>query len=234
MTRSPREGRPARERRALPERCTSVAIAAILPGKFLENGSDTHRIARNGNFISHSCVVVRVRRFVTAVNPGATIGATGVSKKAVTVGRRVHRGFNREALRAALAHAEAGGVPRSDLARLAGISAATIRSWDRGGAPDIERLSRLCAVLDIAITDVVQVPDDEALPSDLRIRKGLTQVQLAAAAGLSTTVVSGFERAESRWSPTKAAKLAAVLGASVEDLEQAWQRARSRPAGAPP
>lgn len=151
------------------------------------------------------------------------------------MGRRVHRGFDRDALRAALKTAKANGVPRSDLARLAGISAATIRSWDRrGGAPDIERLSRLCGVLGIAITDLVRVPDDEAMPSDLRIRQGLTQVQLAAAAGLSTTVVSAFERAESRWSPTKAARLATVLAVSVEDLEQAWQRARNRPAGAPP
>ena len=104
----------------------------------------------------------------------------------------------------------------------------------RGGAPDIERLSRLCAVLGIEVTDLVHVPDDEAMPSDFRIRKGLTQVQLAAAAGMSTTVLSDFERAESRWSPTKATKIAAVLGVSIDDLERAWQRARTRPAGAPP
>lgn len=72
-------------------------------------------------------------------------------------------------------------VPRSDLARLAGISVAALRSWDRrGGAPDIERLCRLCAVLGVDVTDFVRVPDGEVLPSDLRIRKGLTQVQLAA------------------------------------------------------
>lgn len=151
------------------------------------------------------------------------------------MGRRVHRGFDREALRAALKAAKANGVPRSDLARLAGISVSTLRSWDRrGGAPDIERLSRLCAVLGIEVTDLVHVPDDEAMPSDFRIRKGLTQVQLAAAAGMSTTVLSDFERAESRWSPTKATKIAAVLGISIDDLERAWQRARTRPAGAPP
>lgn len=151
------------------------------------------------------------------------------------MGRRVQRGFDREAFRAALSTAKGNGVPRSDLARLAGISAATIRGWDRrGGAPDIERLSRLCAVLGVEVTDFVRVPDNETLPSDLRIRKGLTQVQLATAAGLSTTVVSGFERGESRWSPAKAATLAAVLGVSADDLAQAWQRARDRPAGAPP
>ena len=148
------------------------------------------------------------------------------------MGRRVRRGFDHEAFRAALA---AAGVPRSDLARLADISATTIQSWLRpgGAAPDIERLSRICTVLGVEVTALVRVPDEECLPSDLRVRKGLTQVQLAVAAGLSTTVVSGFERAETRWAPSKAAKLAPILGVSVEELEQAWRLARTRPAGAP-
>lgn len=124
-------------------------------------------------------------------------------------------------------------MSRLDVARLADVSADTLSSWEhRGGTPDIERLARVCAVLRVEVTDVVNVPDDECMPSDLRIRCGLTQVQLGAAAGLSTTVVSGFERAQTRWSPRKAARIAPVLGVSVEQLHEAWQRSRNRPAGA--
>ncbi|APA78392.3 helix-turn-helix domain-containing protein [Mycobacterium avium] len=148
------------------------------------------------------------------------------------MGRRVQRGFDRDLFRDAI---KAAGVSRSDLARLADISPATIHSWERrGGTPDIERLARIAGVLGVEVTAFVHVPDDECLPSDLRNRRGLTQVQLAAAAGLSTTVVSGFERAETRWSVKKAEKLAPVLGVSVEQLHEAWQRSRTRPAGTPP
>lgn len=148
------------------------------------------------------------------------------------MGRRVRRGFDRELFREAV---KAAGLPRSDLARLADISPATIHSWERrGGSPDVERLARIAAVLGVDITAFVHVSDDECFPADLRVRKGLTQVQLAAAAGLSTTVVSGFERAETRWSVKKAEKLAPVLGVSIDVLQQAWQRARTRPGGTPP
>ena len=108
------------------------------------------------------------------------------------MGRRVRRGFDRELFREAV---KAAGLPPADLARLADISPATIHSWERrGGSPDVERLARIAAVLGVDITAFVHVSDDECFPADLRVRKGLTQVQLAAAAGLSTTVVSGFER----------------------------------------
>lgn len=159
----------------------------------------------------------------------------GDGGEASDVGRRVKRGFDLDAFRAAVAAAEAGGVSRSDLARLADISPATVHAWERrGGAPDIERLARICGVLGIDVTVLVHVPDEECLPSDLRIRQGLTQVQLATAAGLSSTAVSSFERAETRWSAVKAAKLAPILGVTTEELHAAWQRARARPAGSPP
>ncbi|MEB3033328.1 helix-turn-helix transcriptional regulator [[Mycobacterium] nativiensis] len=146
--------------------------------------------------------------------------------------RRVSRGFSRERFQAAI---EQAGVSQSDIARLADVSAATIRSWvRRGGAPDIERLTRIAKVLELDVAAFVEVPDDEAMPSDLRIRCGLTQVQLGALAGLSTTVISGFERAETRWSDRKAEKIAPVLGVNIEQLREAWQRARERPAGAAP
>jgi transcriptional regulator with XRE-family HTH domain len=145
--------------------------------------------------------------------------------------RRVRRGFRREHFIDVL---DASGMSRGDIARLAEMSPATIKSWERrGGSPDIERLSRVARLLEVDMGEFVYVPDDECFPSDLRIRVGLTQVQLATAAGLSTTVLSGFERGETRWSDRKGAALAATLGVSVDDLHAAWQRARTRPPGTP-
>lgn len=120
-----------------------------------------------------------------------------------------------------------------DIGRISGVSPATIRTWLRGGHPDIERLSRVAAALDLELTVLVEVPDEQCFPSDLRNRKGLTQVQLATKAGLSTTVISGFERAETGWDDAKGARIAAALDVRPEELQQAWTRARNRPPGAP-
>lgn len=145
--------------------------------------------------------------------------------------RRISRGFQRERFHEIV---EASPISRSDIARLADVSAWTIRSWERRNvAPDIDRLVRVAEILNVNVATLVQVPDDKCMPSDLRIRRGLTQMQLGALAGLSTTVVSGFERAENRWSDRKAEQLAPVLGVTVEQLRQAWQRAKERPAGSP-
>ena len=125
-------------------------------------------------------------------------------------------------------------MSRGDIARLAEMSPASIHSWLRRGVdPDVERLSRVAKVLEIDMSEFVHVPDDECFPSDLRIRAGLTQVQLATAAGVSTTVLSGFERAETRWSERKGSAIAAVLGVSLDELHKAWERSRTRPAGTP-
>lgn len=145
--------------------------------------------------------------------------------------RRVRRGFQRERFIEAI---RAAGMTHGDLGRLAEVSVAAITSWERrGGTPDIERLVRVAGVLGVSLEELVHLPDEKCLPSDLRLRVGLTQVQLAAAAGLSTTAVSGFERAEPGWSDRKATAIASVLGISVEDLRAAWQRSRDRPPGAP-
>ncbi|WP_454793836.1 helix-turn-helix transcriptional regulator [Mycolicibacterium lutetiense] len=145
--------------------------------------------------------------------------------------RAVRRGFRREHFAELLA---ASGMSRGDIARLAEMSPASIHSWIRRGVdPDVERLSRVAKVLEIDMTEFVHVADDECFPSDLRVRAGLTQVQLATAAGVSTTVLSGFERAETRWSERKGSAIAAALGVSLDELHKAWERSRTRPAGTP-
>ncbi|QFS94654.1 hypothetical protein FIV07_28165 (plasmid) [Mycobacterium sp. THAF192] len=71
------------------------------------------------------------------------------------------------------------------------------------------------------------------MPSDWRIANGLSQIELGIRAGISTASVGSFERAEIKWNPATAAKTADVLQMSVEDLHDAWTRARRRPPGSP-
>ena len=92
------------------------------------------------------------------------------------VSQRINRGFNRDRFSTYITDSE---VSRSDLARLADVSIAAIRAWEGGKRePDVERLARVCAVLRVEVTDVVNVPDDECMPSDLRIRCGRTASEL--------------------------------------------------------
>ena len=129
---------------------------------------------------------------------------------------------------------EAAGMTMTDLARLAEISPSTISSWERkGAAPDITRLVQAAGVLGVELTELVDVPTNDRMVSDWRVRKGLSQIALAREAGLSTAVVAYFERAEAKWNASHAAKIAAVLDMSEEELQAAWQRARVRPAGSP-
>lgn len=107
-------------------------------------------------------------------------------------------------------------------------------SWERAGAaPDIARLVKVAAVLGVTIGELVEVDPSVQMPSDIRIRKGMSQVDLARAAGLSTAVTSAFERAEVAWKDKYAAPIAAVLDVPIEELRAAWERARRRLPGTP-
>ena len=148
------------------------------------------------------------------------------------MGQSVRRGFQLRRLAAAI---EQCGMSRPDLARLAEISPVSIGGWLEGArAPDIERLARVAAVLKVPVSEFVQVPVDERMPSDLRFMAGMTQVVLARRAGLSTNALCRFERAEAQWNRKRAELIATALGVGLEELEAAWWRARRRPAGTPP
>jgi transcriptional regulator with XRE-family HTH domain len=92
---------------------------------------------------------------------------------------------------------------------------------------------RVAQVLGVAVSELVDVDTSVQMPSDLRIRKGLSQIELARATGLSTAVTGAFERAEVGWKDKYATKIAAVLEVSIEELREAWERARRRPPGTP-
>ena len=78
---------------------------------------------------------------------------------------------------------------------------------------------------------MVTVPADERYPGDLRVLKGLTQPQLAAAARIATTTLRAIERADIKLTDTNALTLAKLLGIPTDEYRAAYQRARERPPG---
>ncbi|MGJ0121690.1 helix-turn-helix domain-containing protein [Williamsia sp. MIQD14] len=139
------------------------------------------------------------------------------------------RGFVPERLRAARENA---GLTQGDLARMADVGRTTVYQWENGTAtPQVDILARVIRTLDIAMTEVVVIADDELFPGDLRVRRGLTQPQLGKAAGLSTGLISAIEHGEVQLAAATADALAAALNVSTDTLIAAHARVRQRPAG---
>ena len=141
------------------------------------------------------------------------------------------RGFSAERFAAAR---HRSGLSVSDLSRLAGVGTSTVHGWERGRAtPQIDLLARIMLILEAPISVVVNIDPQERYPGDWRVLKGLTQPQLAAAAGIATTTLRGIERADLALTDTNAGTLARLLGIGVGEYRASYQRARERPAGAP-
>lgn len=153
------------------------------------------------------------------------------TRKARSVSRRVMRGFSAESLRQARRRA---GFSQVETARVARIGADTIRRWEQGeSSPQVDLLAKVVEALGVTIADVVHVPEGERYPGDWRVLLGLTQPQLGAKAGVATQIVSSVERGVISLSDNVSSKLAAALGISESELRASYERARSRPAGAP-
>jgi len=121
-----------------------------------------------------------------------------------------------------------------ELSRISGVHETTIYGWEKGAfTPQVDKLAAVMAVLDTPIEDVVRVPVDERYPGDWRALVGLTQPRLAALAGIPTTTLKKIERGEVKLSHEKAVVLGRLVNASTEEYLAAWERARTRPPGAP-
>lgn len=143
--------------------------------------------------------------------------------------RKVMRGFSAEAFSEARRNKN---ISVADLARMADVSQATIFNWERGsGTPQVDLLARVMKYLKTPIDHVVLVPLNERFPGDWRVVRGMTQPELAAAAGIATSTLKGIERAEATLTDTNAAILAALLDISTDDYREAWDRCRHRPPG---
>ncbi|MFI7166914.1 helix-turn-helix transcriptional regulator [Rhodococcus erythropolis] len=127
------------------------------------------------------------------------------------------------------------GMTRGDLARAAGLSVTAIADWEsRRRTPQVDSLAQVAAALKCEIGVFVEMrPGDRSL-ADLRILAGLTQPQLGKLVGISTTVISSLERAESGLSNDRAAALAKALNVDVETIKAGYAKARNRAPGERP
>ena len=57
---------------------------------------------------------------------------------------------------------------------------------------------------------------------EIRLKKGITQVELAKHVGISQQTISHYETGRAKPSLDVAVKLAKALGVSVEEIYQAW------------
>lgn len=142
------------------------------------------------------------------------------------------RGFAPETLAAAR---QAAKMSRGDLARLIGVTPATVGNWEAGRTkPQVDSLAQIARVLGQPISRLVQVDPTRRYLGDLRVLAGLMQPELAREAGISTAHLSALERGEVRLTSDVAQRLAGSLHVPVGSVEQAYALVRSRPAGDPP
>jgi len=152
--------------------------------------------------------------------------------RATTVTRRVMRGFAPETLAAAR---QAAKMSRGDLARLIGVTPATVGNWEAGRTkPQVDSLAQIARVLGQPISRLVQIDPTRRYLGDLRVLAGLMQPELAREAEISTAHLSALERGEVRLTSDVAQRLAGSLHVPVGSVEQAYALVRSRPAGDPP
>ena len=145
--------------------------------------------------------------------------------------RRILRGFDAQAFAKTR---QAHMISVSDLARMSNVAPATIFNWESGrGTPQIDLLARVMSCLATPIDSVIAIPPDQRSPGDWRAIPGMTQAELATAAGIATTTLRGIERADAALTDANAATLAALLDISADEYRAAYQRARQRPPGTP-
>ena len=105
---------------------------------------------------------------------------------------------------------------------------------DKSGYADIHAADprsdlAVLKVLEAPVAAVVAIDRSDALLSDLRILAGLTQPELAAAAGIPTSTLAALERGHRPLSESSAGALAVALGATGDDVQAAYERTRTQP-----
>ena len=141
--------------------------------------------------------------------------------------RKVIRGFDPQAL-ADLRRSR--GFSPGELGRVAGVSENAIRYWESSSSsPQIDKLVAVLRVLEAPVAAVVAIDRSDALLSDLRILAGLTQPELAAAAGIPTSTLAALERGHRPLSENATGALAAALAVPSEDVRAAYERTRTQP-----
>ena len=122
-----------------------------------------------------------------------------------------------------------------DVARLADTTPQTLRNWlSSASSPTVDVLHRVVAQLGITMRDVLDIDPDHPNLTDLRVLAGLTQRQLAAAAGLGDETVGQLERGTARLRDHHAQALAAALAVPLPVVTAAHATTRYRDSGTSP
>jgi len=120
------------------------------------------------------------------------------------------------------------GLTQRQLAQRAGVVPGRIGDWERGRfRPEPASLSRLAQALAVPPA-ALQSPTDNPTLADLRGDTGLTQRQLAAAAGLTAGAYAYLELGTTTLGPPAAVALAAALGVDADTVAAAHARAALR------
>jgi transcriptional regulator with XRE-family HTH domain len=140
--------------------------------------------------------------------------------------RLVARGFQPRRLRAARLKK---GWSLVDVARLSRVDAKTIGTWeDEAALPYVDKLLSVARTLGVPLPKLVVVPPRLRMVSDWRTIAGVTPVDAAKIAGVSTSFYGQMERGERAIVGERAERLAAAFGCGPAQLAEAWERARTR------
>lgn len=106
------------------------------------------------------------------------------------------------------------GLSQVQAAQRVGVSPSVFNSWEsRGRRPSVRNLARVAAALGLSVSDLFAADSDVVgTLIELRVRAGLTQLQLAAELGVSQTQVSDWERGLSRPTSDEAGLYAVLVG----------------------
>lgn len=137
-----------------------------------------------------------------------------------TVPRSVVRGFSGARLRQRRTER---GFTTDDLGDLAGVSPPVVSGWETGRyLPTPHLLGRVAAALHITIQDLVVLPPEKALLSDLRTQAGLTQADVAEVLEISPSSLGRIEKGRKPADEEIATKLAELYGVSEDQVLRAW------------
>ena len=89
------------------------------------------------------------------------------------------------------------GLSRSDLGRIADVPYNTLRRWETANAaPAPELLKQVADALGVELSELAVIPTAAATLASRRNEKGLTQLEVATALGMSKSTYSRLERGE--------------------------------------
>ncbi len=138
-----------------------------------------------------------------------------------TVPRSVVRGFSGARLRQRRTER---GFTIDDLGDLAGVSPPVVSGWETGRySPTPHLLDRVATALHITIQDLVVLPPEKAMLSDLRTQAGLTQADVAKTLGISPSTLGRIEKGRKDIDDELPAALAEVYETTTDLVIRAWE-----------